>query len=84
MKTPVMTFRAYEWLRAFVEVGFALLIASAATAWYFYNEVIPAVIAEENVRAAKAQVETVYSARNGCDWFERDERLVCRAKRGVK
>lgn len=84
MKTPVMTFSAYEWLRAFVEIGIALLLASAATAWYFKNEVIPALIQEQEVLAAKQQMRTLYSARNGCDWVEVDGQQICKAKRGIK
>ena len=78
--THITTFRAYEWLRAIVEVGIALLIGSVVTAVYFAFEVVPAALAEQNVRARQDQARIFAEAAKQCSWVEVDDRPICRRK----
>lgn len=84
MKTPILTFKAYEWLRAFIDVGIMLGLGVAIAALYLWLEIWPAIEIEMAYRERQAEIRAMYQARNGCNWVEVDDRLICKAKKGIK
>ena len=84
MKTSIMTFKAYEWLKAFIDVGVLLLVSCGIVSLFIYFQVWPAYEAELAYRERQAEIRAMYQSRNGCNWVERDGLLICKAKKGIK
>lgn len=84
METPIMTFKAYEWIKAFIEVGIMLFLGAIIALLFIYYQVWPAYEAELTYRERQAEIRAMYQSRNGCNWVERDGMLICKAKKGIK
>lgn len=77
-RAQVVTFRAYETLRRAIVAGTWCLVGAAAMGVYIAFEVVPAIIAEADIRIGKASIVTASEMDALClEWRQSGKGWKC-------